>query len=234
MDFSKLKVIYEDNHLIAVNKPAGMLVHEDETGDETLADLVKWYIKQRYNKPGEVFLGVIHRLDRPVSGLCVFARTSKALERMNEMFKDRTIKKTYFAIVEQRPEELEGKLVHWLLKDTKTNITKASNKQKSKDAKEAILDYLYVGGIGDHHLMEVNPHTGRSHQIRVQLAKIGCPIRGDLKYGAQRKNKNGEFIHLHAYKLEFMHPTKKEPITIIADLPTSEPMWRDFGHLVSK
>jgi 23S rRNA pseudouridine1911/1915/1917 synthase len=234
VDYTKLQVIYEDNHLIAVNKPAGMLVHADETGDDTMADLVKWYIKERYNKPGDVFLGVIHRLDRPVSGLTIFARTTKALQRMNEMFQKREVKKTYFALTENRPEELEGDLVHFLVKDHDANITKASTTKKGpfKEGKEASLHYAYKGSIGVQHLIEVQPHTGRPHQIRVQLSKMGCPIRGDVKYGGQRKNQ-GNFIHLHARKLEFIHPVKLEPVTIIADLPR-EPLWQEFIPLISE
>lgn len=233
MDYSKLQVIFEDNHFVAVNKPAGMLVHADETGDETMADLVKWYIKQRYGKPGDVFLGVIHRLDRPVSGLTIFARTTKGLQRMNEMFQKREVKKTYLAIVENRPEEMEGELVHYLIKDTKTNFSRASTSQRGdfKEGKMASLHYKYMGSIGTQHLLEVEPHTGRPHQIRVQLSKLGCSIRGDLKYGAQRKNTGGDYIHLHARKLEFIHPVKKEQVTIIADLP-NEPIWKEFAGLI--
>lgn len=222
------QVIYEDNHLIAVNKPAGMLVHEDETGDATLADWVKNYIKIQYQKPGDVFLGVIHRIDRPVSGVVLFARTSKALERMNEKFKERDVQKTYLAVTEQRPKEVEDTLRHFLIKDEKTNRVRASNQQRDefKTGRESITDYRILGSLGDHHLLEVKPHTGRPHQIRVQLSKIGCSIRGDLKYGAQRRNLN-EFIHLHALRLEFEHPVQKTPVVITAE-PVHEQLWDLF------
>jgi 23S rRNA pseudouridine1911/1915/1917 synthase len=224
-----IQVLYEDNHLIAVNKPAGMLVHEDETGDETLADWVKRYIKDRYGKPGDVFLGVIHRIDRPVSGLVLFARTSKALTRMNELFKQRQVEKIYWAVVEERPDEIEGRLVHYLIKDHETNRVRASVSQRGefKDGKECVLDYRLLKSFSNHHLLEVRPLTGRPHQIRAQLSKIGCPIRGDVKYGAQRHN-TGNFIHLHARQLNFVHPVKNEPISITAELPEGDQVWDLF------
>lgn len=224
-----LQVLFEDNHLIAVNKPAGLLVHEDETGDETLADWVKRYIKERYGKPGEVFLGVIHRIDRPVSGIVLFARTSKALTRMNELFKTRQVEKLYWAVVEERPEELEGHLVHYLIKDHATNRVRASVSQRDefKNAKECVLDYRVINTLSNHHLLEVRPLTGRPHQIRAQLSKIGSPIRGDVKYGAQRHNQS-EFIHLHARQLSFVHPVKNEPVVITARLP-EEQIWDLFS-----
>lgn len=222
-----LKVIFEDNHLIAVNKPSGVLVHEDETGDVTLADVVKQYIKVRYDKPGDVFLGVIHRLDRPVSGLVLFARTSKALERMNALFHDRDIEKTYLAVVEQRPEELEGELMHYLTKDSSKNIASAYTRKHGKDSKEARLSYSLQSSIGDQHLLKVKPETGRPHQIRVQLAKIGCSIRGDIKYGSRNKNAR-EYIHLHAYQLAFQHPVTKEHIVITAQVPHQDQVWKLF------
>ena len=225
---SLLQILYEDNHLIAVNKPAGWLVHADETGDQTLADLVKRYIKDRYDKPGAVFLGVIHRLDRPVSGAVIFARTSKGLERMNRLFAERKVKKTYWAITTERPEPLEGHLVHYIQKDTSRNVAKAYDKvsRRSKDAKKAELDYRLIGAVGEHHLLEVNPITGRPHQIRVQLSKKGWPIRGDLKYGFKKPNYGG-FIHLHCKSMEFIHPVKQEPVKIEAELP-DEQIWRLF------
>lgn len=229
MDFQPLfQVLYEDNHLLAVNKPTGMLVQGDDTGDTPLSEYAKNYIKDRYNKPGAVFLGVIHRLDRPVSGVVVFARTSKALERMNRLFAERQIEKTYWAVTEHRPDPLEGHLTHFILKDTEKNLAKAYDQlgRRSKDAKKAELDYKLIGGLGNHHLLEVKPITGRPHQIRVQLAKIGCPIRGDVKYGASKPNYGG-FIHLHCRSLEFEHPIKKEPVRIQAELP-QEQVWDLF------
>lgn len=228
MDFI-LQVLYEDNHLIAVNKPAGWLVHGDDTGDETLSDVVKQYIKDRYGKPGAVFLGVIHRLDRPVSGVVVFARTSKALERMNRLFAEREIQKTYWAVTTERPEPLEGHLQHYIQKDTTKNLAKAYDQKsrRSADAKLAELDYRLIGALGEHHLLEVKPITGRPHQIRVQLSKMGWPIRGDVKYGFRKANYGG-FIHLHCKSLAFEHPVKKEPVHVEAELP-DEQIWRLFG-----
>ena len=220
-----IQVIYEDNHLIAVNKPAGWLVQGDETGDQPLSDWVKKYIKVRYGKPGAVYLGVIHRIDRPVSGVVIFARTSKALERMNRLFQERKIKKTYLAVVEERPKELEGRLIHYLEKDSSRNRVHVYKQQKGK-SKKSELTYKLIAGLGDHHLLEVNPITGRSHQIRGQLARIGCSIRGDVKYGANRKNYGG-FIHLHCKEMSFIHPVKKEPVSIKADKP-DEQIWRLF------
>jgi len=219
-------VIYEDNHLIAVNKPAGWLVQGDETGDKPISEFVKEYIKHRYKKPGDVFLGTIHRIDRPVSGAVIFARTSKALERMNKLFAERTIKKTYLAIVEKRPEELEGVLLHWIAKDPERNIAMVASQQKNKHYKFAKLEYKLLAGVGGQYLLEVIPHTGRPHQIRAQLGKIGLPIRGDLKYGAKKPNENG-CIHLHSVGLEFIHPVKKDEIIIKAALP-KEQVWRLF------
>ena len=220
-----LQVLHEDNHLIAVYKPAGMLVQGDETGDTPLVDFVKQYIKIRYDKPGDVFLGVIHRLDRPVSGVVVFARTSKALSRMNELFRERKITKRYWAITNERPDPFSGKLTHWIEKDESRNVAKASNKSNSK-GKKATLNYHLNASIDSNHLIAVEPHTGRPHQIRVQFAKIGTPIRGDLKYGSNRQNDDGR-IHLHAYALAFEHPVKREPVTITAAFPR-DPVWRIF------
>jgi len=220
-----LQVLHEDNHLIAVYKPAGMLVQGDETGDTPLVDFVKQYIKIRYDKPGDVFLGVIHRLDRPVSGVVVFARTSKALSRMNELFRERKITKRYWAITNERPDPFSGKLTHWIEKDESRNVAKASNKSNSK-GKKATLNYHLNASIDSNHLIAVEPHTGRPHQIRVQFAKIGTPIRGDLKYGSNRQNDDGR-IHLHAYALAFEHPVKREPVMITAAFPR-DPVWRIF------
>jgi len=226
MQEENFSVIFEDNHLIAVNKPAGWLVQGDETGDTPLSDFVKEYVKHRYKKPGDVFLGTIHRIDRPVSGAVIFARTSKALERMNKLFEERKVKKTYLAIVENRPEELEGTLLHFIAKDQEKNIVHISTTQKNKHYKLAKLEYKLLAGLGDHHLLEVTPHTGRPHQIRAQLGKIGCPIRGDVKYGAKRTNEDGR-IHLHSAALEFIHPVQQTLVSIKAALP-NEQLWRLF------
>lgn len=221
-------VEYEDNHLIVVNKPSGLLVQGDHTGDKTLTEYVKEYIKDKYDKPGEVFLGVVHRIDRPVSGLVIFARTSKALERMNEQFRDHKIFKTYWAIVKRRPRVESGRLVHWLTKNPEKNISKASDVENSKGLRSE-LDYKVLGVLNEHYLLQINPKTGRPHQIRVQLATIGSPIRGDLKYGYSRPNED-KSICLHARKLHFIHPVKKEPITLVAALPDYE-FWNQFLKL---
>ena len=224
-----VQIIYEDNHLIAVNKPAGWLVQGDETGDLPLSEWVKGYIKQRYKKPGDVFLGVIHRLDRPVSGVVVFARTSKALTRMNKLFQNREVKKTYLAITKERPNPLSGQLTHYILKDRARNVAKAYEKvgNRTKEAKKSELDYEMVAEIDNHHLIRVNPITGRPHQIRVQLSMIDCPIVGDLKYGFRQPNHDGS-ICLHCRNISFIHPVKKEQVTIQADLPESI-YWKPFA-----
>ena len=221
-------VIFEDNHLIAVNKPAGILVQSDPTDDMPLETMVKAYIKRTEKKPGAVFLGVIHRIDRPVSGLVMFAKSSKALVRMNKMFQDKEIHKTYFALVENKPKKLNSKLTHWLTKDTSKNLARAHDKQV-KESKEATLEYFYLGTANHLYLLKVQPHTGRSHQIRVQLAKMGCSIAGDLKYGSQKNYK--QMIYLHAGKVEFIHPVKKEK-TIIICPPAAEGHWHFFDELI--
>ena len=221
-----VQVLYEDNHLIAVNKPTGYLVQADETGDPTVADWVKRYIKDRYDKPGDVFLGVIHRLDRPVSGVLLYARTSKGLSRMNELFRKRQVEKTYWAVTTEQPNPLEGKLVHYLSKDERRNVTNASLRQRG-NAKRAELSYALHSRIGSHSLLEVKPHTGRPHQIRVQLARHQCPIYGDLKYGANTPTEDGSIL-LHSRSLAFEHPVKREPVRITASLP-KHPIWDLFA-----
>ncbi len=225
----KVEIVYEDNHIIAVNKRAGDLVQGDQTGDQTLADEVKAYIKKKYNKPGDVFLGIVHRLDRPVSGVVLFARTSKALTRLNQMFQDKVIKKTYWAIVENRPEQEKGRLEHYMKKNREKNRSAVHDREKS-GTKKAILDYELIVSFTNYHLLEINLQTGRHHQIRAQLARIGCHIKGDLKYGAKRSNKDGG-ISLHARAVCFAHPVKKEPITITAT-PPNDNLWNEFMQSV--
>jgi len=210
-----LEVLYEDNHIIAINKKSGDIVQGDKTGDAPLSDFVKAYIKKKYNKPGEVFLGTIHRLDRPTSGVVLYARTSKALTRMNEQFREKQVQKTYWAVVENAPANDSGTLENYLLKNQKQNKSYVT---KVADAKHAILDFKLLKKLDNFYHLEIKPKTGRHHQIRVQLAHIGCIIKGDLKYGAKRSNKDAS-IHLLAQKLEFLHPVKKEPITIVAPAP---------------
>ena len=219
-----MTVLYEDNHIIAVNKTCNESVQGDKTGDTPLSETVKAYIKDKYNKPGEVFLGVTHRLDRPTSGVVLFARTSKALTRLNEMFKSHEqIKKTYWAIVQGCPKVPEARLENWLVRNEAQNKSYIA-KPGAKEAKQAILSYKTLVK-GEHYtLLEVNLETGRHHQIRCQLAAIGCPIKGDLKYGAKRSNPDGG-ICLHARKIEFIHPVKKENICIIAPVP-DDALWR--------
>lgn len=229
----QMQVIYEDNHLIAVNKPAGWLVQGDRTGDTPLSEYVKFYIKQRYRKPGDVFLGQIHRVDRPVSGVVLFARTSKALSRMNSLFRDREVIKTYLTITRVRPEPIEGTLQHYLLKDRKTNTTKAFVQlgRRSKLAKEAQLTYALLGALEGYYLIKIKPLTGRPHQIRAQLGEKGWPIVGDVKYGFDSRNRDGR-IHLHSRKLEFLHPVRKQPVKIVAALP-DEPLWNKFEEILA-
>ena len=220
-----MNVIYEDNHIIVVNKTASEIVQGDKTGDTPLSEMVKQYLKEKYNKPGNVFIGVVHRLDRPVSGLVVFAKTSKALTRLNEMFRNGEVKKTYWAIVKKRPAQLEGTLVHWLVRNAKENKSYPFIKEV-ENSKEAILHYKLIGHSQNYNLLEVDLQTGRHHQIRCQLARIGCPIKGDLKYGAPRSNPDGS-ISLHARKLSFIHPVSKEPIELVAPVPEDN-LWNGF------
>ncbi|UKN02026.1 RNA pseudouridine synthase [Paracrocinitomix mangrovi] len=221
-----LQVLYEDNHLIVINKRAGDIVQGDKTGDAPLSDFVKEYIKEKYNKPGDVFLGTVHRLDRPTTGIVLFARTSKALGRMNTLFRDNKVQKTYWAVTEKAPQQPSGKLINFLQKNEKQNKSYVTQNEDQKAAKKAELDYRLLGSSERYHLIEVNPKTGRHHQIRVQLTNIGCIIKGDLKYGAKRSNKDGS-IHLHARKLVFKHPVKDEEIEIVAPTP-DDPVWNYF------
>ena len=221
-----MNVLYEDNHIIAVNKTSSDIVQGDKTGDTPLGEYVKAYIKQKYNKPGEVFLGVTHRLDRPTSGVLLFARTSKALTRLNKMFQDKgAMKKIYWALVDQLPQETEGTLEHWLVRNQKQNKSYAYDEERP-GSKRARLNYKLVKSSDRYHLLEIELLTGRHHQIRAQLAKIGCIIKGDMKYGFPRSNPGGG-IHLHARSIEFMHPVKKEVVKIIAPVPDDN-LWKFF------
>ncbi|CAN1563204.1 RluA Pseudouridylate synthases, 23S RNA-specific [Flavobacteriaceae bacterium] len=214
---SNLQILHEDNHLIVVNKRVGDIVQGDKTGDKPLSDVVKEYIKDKYNKPGEVFLGVVHRLDRPTTGIVVFARTSKALTRMNELFSSRETQKTYWAVVKNKPSKNEDKLVHYIKRNEKNNTSKAHLKEVP-ESKLASLEYKIIKELDNYFGLEILLHTGRHHQIRAQLSAIGSPIKGDLKYGFDRSNPDGG-IHLHARKLSFNHPVTKENISIIAPTP---------------
>lgn len=218
-----LQILHEDNHIIVVNKRVGDIVQGDKTGDKPLSEVVKEYIKEKYNKPGEVFLGVVHRLDRPTTGIVVFARTSKALTRLNELFSNRETKKTYWAVVKNKPPKTEDNLVHFLKRNEKNNTSKAHLKEVP-ESKKASLDYKIIKELNHYFVLEINLHTGRHHQIRAQLSAIGCPIKGDLKYGFDRSNPDGG-IHLHARKLFFTHPVSKEAITIIAPTP-DDVIWK--------
>ena len=219
---SNLQILHEDNHIIVVNKRVGDIVQGDKTGDKPLSEIVKEYIKDKYSKPGEVFLGVVHRLDRPTTGIVVFARTSKALTRLNEMFSARETQKTYWAVVKNKPEKQEDTLVHFLKRNEKNNTSKAHLKE-IPESKIAKLDYKIIRELNSYFVLEINLHTGRHHQIRAQLAAVGCPIKGDLKYGFDRSNPDGG-IHLHARKLAFVHPVSKEEIEILAPTPKNS-LW---------
>lgn len=224
-----LDILYEDNHLIAVNKTNHDLVQGDSTGDESLDTRIKLYLKAEYNKPGQVFLGVIHRLDRPVSGVVLFARTSKALTRMNNLFRSGNIEKTYWAIVKNKPSRKNDTLVHYMIRNTRQNKSYCYSKEVKK-SKLAELKYRYKASSDNYHLLEINLLTGRHHQIRSQLAAIGLPIKGDLKYGFPRSNSNGG-ISLHARKIVFTHPVSKEEIEILAPTPTEDALWGCFTNL---
>ena len=219
---NNLEVLYEDNHIIIVNKRAGDIVQGDKTGDQPLSEVVKEYLKEKYNKPGNVYLGVVHRLDRPTTGIVVFSKTSKALPRLNKLFSDKDAKKTYWAIVKNPPPKPQDTLIHWLKKNPKNNKSYAHIKEVDS-GKKAILHYQLLKSLVNYYLLEVELETGRHHQIRVQLASIGCPIKGDLKYGFDRSNKDAS-IHLHARQLQFLHPVSNENINVIAPLPI-DPVW---------
>ena len=221
-----MTVVYEDNHIIVVNKSPSEVVQADKTGDMPLSDMVKQYLKVKYNKPGNVFLGVAHRLDRPVSGLVVFAKTSKALSRLNEMFRVGTVQKTYWAVVKDCPKELDGELTNWLVRNESQNKSYAYDKEV-KGSKKAILCYKVIAHSVNYHLLEVDLKTGRHHQIRCQLAKLGCPIKGDLKYGFPRSNPDGS-ICLHARRIRFVHPVSQQEIDLKAPLPEGN-LWAGFN-----
>jgi 23S rRNA pseudouridine1911/1915/1917 synthase len=225
-----VEIIYEDNHLIAVNKSCSEIVQGDKTGDRPLSELLKDWLKTTYNKPGNVFLGVAHRIDRPVSGVVLFAKTSKALSRLNEMFKQGNIRKTYWAVVKNAPKEPEGELIHYLVRNEKQNKSYASLRE-TPHSQQAVLAYRQIAASDRYHLLEINLKTGRHHQIRCQLSHIGCPIRGDLKYGFDRSNPDGG-ISLHARSVSFVHPVSAKALTIIAPTP-DEPVWNTFAALLS-
>lgn len=219
---NNLQVLHEDNHLIIVNKRPGDIVQGDKTGDKPLSEVVKEYLKEKYQKPGNVFLGVTHRLDRPTSGIVVFAKTSKSLTRLNKMFANKEVDKTYWAMVKQKPKKERDTLIHWLKKNTKNNKSSAYLRE-IQDGKRAVLHYQVLKSLENYHLIEINLETGRHHQIRCQLASIGSPIKGDLKYGFDRSNKDAS-IHLHSRQIEFIHPVGKNNIAITAPLP-NDPLW---------
>jgi len=222
----KSRILYEDNHLLILNKLPSEIVQGDKTGDEPLVETLKKYLKEKYNKPGNVFLGVVHRLDRPVSGAVIFARTSKALTRLNELLREGQLQKTYWAVVKNRPPKEEGHLIHYLTRDTKKNKSFAFDRVKG-ESKKAELKYRMIKSSDNFYLLEIQLLTGRHHQIRAQLTAIGCPVKGDLKYGFPRTNENAS-IHLHARKIKFTHPVKKKRIEIIAEPPLNDPLWRYF------
>ena len=222
-----MNVLYEDNHIIAINKAAGEIVQGDKTGDKSLCDKMKAFLKEKYAKPGNVFVGLPHRLDRPVSGVVVLAKTSKALERLNEMFRTGAVKKIYWAITKERPAQPEAELECWIYRNEKMNKSFAYKKEVT-GAKKALLHYRHIASSQNYNLIEVELKTGRHHQIRCQLASIGCPIKGDLKYGAKRSNPDGS-ISLHARYVEFTHPVSKELIQITAPLPADK-LWHSFGE----
>ncbi|PBQ34733.1 RNA pseudouridine synthase [Sphingobacteriaceae bacterium] len=222
----KEQIVYEDNHIIVVNKLPSEIVQGDKTGDMPLSEKIKNFIKLRDNKPGNVFCGVIHRLDRPVSGLVIFAKTSKALSRFNELFREKTIHKTYLAVVKNKPPKQSDRLIHYLTKNEKTNMSKAFSKPTG-EALKAELEYELLASSDNYHLLKIKLFTGRHHQIRCQLSAIGCPIKGDLKYGFNRTNEGG-FIHLHSYQLNFVHPVKQEEISLETFPISDDAVWAYF------
>ena len=221
-----MQILYEDNHIIVVSKTSGEIVQGDKTGDKTLCDSVKEYIKEKYAKPGNVFLGIAHRLDRPVSGIVIFAKTSKALSRLNNMFRDGEVHKLYWAITQNMPQKEEDTLTHWIVRNEKQNKSYAYNREKP-GSKKAMLHYKVISSTDNYTLLAVNLMTGRHHQIRCQLSAIGCPIKGDLKYGSRRSNNDGS-ISLHARKVEFVHPVSKQPMCIEAPVPDDR-LWREIS-----
>ena len=221
-----MQILYEDNHIIVVSKTSGEIVQGDKTGDKTLCDSVKEYIKEKYAKPGNVFLGIAHRLDRPVSGIVIFAKTSKALSRLNNMFRDGEVHKLYWAITQNMPQKEEDTLTHWIVRNEKQNKSYAYDREKP-GSKKALLHYKVISSTDNYTLLAVNLMTGRHHQIRCQLSAIGCPIKGDLKYGSRRSNNDGS-ISLHARKVEFVHPVSKQPMCIEAPVPDDR-LWREIS-----
>lgn len=221
-----MQILYEDNHIIVVSKTSGEIVQGDKTGDKTLCDSVKEYIKEKYAKPGNVFLGIAHRLDRPVSGIVIFAKTSKALSRLNNMFRDGKVHKLYWAITQNMPQKEEDTLTHWIVRNEKQNKSYAYDREKP-GSKKAMLHYKVISSTDNYTLLAVNLMTGRHHQIRCQLSAIGCPIKGDLKYGSRRSNNDGS-ISLHARKVEFVHPVSKQPMCIEAPVPDDR-LWREIS-----
>jgi len=226
-----MEILYEDNHIIVVNKSVGEIVQIDKTKDKALEDTLKDYIKEKYHKPGEVFLGVVHRIDRPVSGVVLFARTSKALTRLNEMFQEKEVEKTYWAIVKEKPPRTEDTLVHYLVRNTKNNKSYCYENE-AKGSKKAILHYRWLASSDMYHLLEIRLETGRHHQIRSQLATIGSPIKGDLKYGFPRSNKDGG-ISLHSRKVKFIHPVRDEELIVEAPTP-DDSLWKAFAEIIEK
>ena len=224
----QMQILYEDNHIIVVSKTSGEIVQGDKTGDKTLCDSVKEYIKEKYAKPGNVFLGIAHRLDRPVSGIVIFAKTSKALSRLNNMFRDGEVHKLYWAITQNMPQKEEDTLTHWIVRNEKQNKSYAYDREKP-GSKKAMLHYKVISSTDNYTLLAVNLMTGRHHQIRCQLSAIGCPIKGDLKYGSRRSNNDGS-ISLHARKVEFVHPVSKQPMCIEAPVPDDR-LWREISDL---
>ncbi len=220
---TNLQVVYQDNHIIIINKRAGDIVQGDKTGDTPLSDIVKAYIKDKYNKPGNVYLGTVHRLDRPTTGLVIFAKTSKALPRLNKLFLSKDIQKTYWAIVKNPPPKHQDTLIHWLKKNPKNNKSTAHLNEVT-DSKKAILNYKLLKQLDNYTLLEIQLETGRHHQIRTQLSKIGSPIKGDLKYGFDRSNRDAS-IHLHARQIAFIHPVKQELVSVVAPLP-DDALWQ--------